>query len=171
MTGRPAPNEADPSFYRYIDLVSGDLLPALHSQLSEGSKLFDEVESKQSLTRYEPGKWSIREVLSHMSDTERVFAYRALWFARGYESELPNFDQDIAVANAEADTIEWSEHIEDFRRVRLASISLFEHLPAQAWARTGTASGKQISVKALGYLVVGHAEHHLKILRERYLTS
>lgn len=166
---RPNQNEADTYFFRYIDLVKKDAKAALASQLETLPLFCSGINEEKSLSRYAPDKWSIRELLNHITDTERVFSFRALWFARGFDSPLPTFDQNTAVAGAEADTIAWAEHVEEFRRVRLATISLFEHLPPGAENKIGVASGKQVSVRALEYLIAGHAEHHTKILRERYL--
>jgi len=108
-------------------------------------------------------------VLNHVTDTERSFAFRALWFARGFDTPLPSYDQHIAAAGAEADRISWAAHIEEFRRVRLATISLFRNMPPDAWARSGIASDNRFTVRALAFITAGHVTHHLKILRERYL--
>ena len=108
-------------------------------------------------------------MLSHVSDTERVFTFRALWFARGFEAPLPSFDQHIAVQGAKADAISWAAHIEEFREVRQAAIYLFRNMPEEAWNRRGIASDKPFSVRALAYLIPGHMAHHLTLLRTRYL--
>ena len=94
---------------------------------------------KNRCTAYAPDKWSIRQVLNHVTDTERAFAFRALSFARGLESPLPSYDQNIAASGAEADQVSWAAHVEEFRRVRLSTISLFRNMPSQAWARSGIA--------------------------------
>lgn len=169
MIERPSSTEADPHFFTYIDQVTGNVQPVLAEQLEALPAFFASIDSQKSLSKYSPDKWSIREVLSHITDTERVFSYRALWFARGFDSPLPSFDQEIGVAGAQADNVEWEEHIEEFRRVRLATIALFDHLPEGASIKTGIASNKQVSVRALAYMIAGHATHHVKILRERYL--
>jgi len=108
-------------------------------------------------------------VLNHVTDTERAFAFRALWFARGFEAPLPGFDQDVAATGAEADSVSWAAHIEDFRRVRLSTISLFSNMPADGWKRGGIASDNFVTVRALAWIIAGHLEHHSAILRERYL--
>ncbi len=170
MTGRPDSSEAAPYYFAYIDLVPGDdPLAAIETQLDEALLLFLKISEEKSLHRYAPDKWSIRQLLNHVTDTERVFCFRALWFARGFDTPLPSFDQNIAVAGAEADRIPWSAHVEEFRRVRLATISLFRNLPPGAWLRTGIASEKRFSVRALAFLTAGHVIHHLNILRDRYL--
>jgi hypothetical protein len=141
----------------------------LESQLEEALPILRGIPEEKSLHRYAPGKWSVREVLSHIADTERVFAYRALWFARGFEIPLPSFDQNVAVAGAAADTIPWAAHIEDFRGVRLSTVSLFRNLPEAAWSRSGIASDNPFTVRALAYIISGHCAHHVRIVRERYL--
>jgi DinB family protein len=170
MLGRPASTEAAPYYFTYINqVVSDDVLPVIERQLPEVLSLCSEISDEKSLHRYAPDKWSIRQVLNHVTDTERAFAFRALWFARGFQSPLPDYDQNIAAAGADADQVAWSEHVEEFRRVRFATISLFRNLPADAWLRTGIASNNRFSVRAMAFITAGHVEHHLKILRERYL--
>ncbi|HEU5400985.1 MAG TPA: DinB family protein [Terriglobales bacterium] len=168
--GRPDKTEAAPYYFTYIDKVPGeDIVPFLSEQLETAGSLLASIGEEKSLFRYGPGKWSIREVLNHLNDTERVFAVRALWFARGYETPLASFDQEIAIAHSKADTVSWAAQVEEFRRIRLASISLFENLPAEAWMRAGIASENKVTVRALAYIIAGHVEHHLRILKERYL--
>jgi DinB superfamily len=170
MGGRPEKTEADPYYFRYIDRVgSGDIVQRLESQLEEMLTLLRGVSEERSMYRYAPDKWSIRQVWSHVSDCERVFAYRAFWFARGFDSPLPSFDQEPAAAAARADEISWGSHIEDFRAVRLATLTFFRELSEEAWMRKGVASGNPFTVRALAYIVAGHADHHAAVLRERYL--
>lgn len=119
--------------------------------------------------RYAPDKWSIRQVMNHVNDTERVFVFRALWFARGFDEPLPSFDQDVAVTFAGADARSWASHLEEFATVRAATMTFFRSLPEGAANRNGIASGNPFSVRALAYIIAGHVEHHLKILRKRYL--
>jgi len=170
MIGRPKENEAATYYFTYINKVGGDdALKVMEAQVEEAARFFATISEEKSLHRYAPEKWSIRQVLNHISDAERIFAYRALWFARGFDAPLASFDQNIAIAGAEADKISWSAHIEEFQRVRMATISLFRNLPQEAWARTGVASDNQVSVRALAFIIVGHLTHHLEIVRERYL--
>jgi uncharacterized damage-inducible protein DinB len=131
--------------------------------------MFRAISEEKSLYRYAPEKWSIRQTLNHVTDTERAFAFRALWFARGFDAPLPSYEQDIAAAGAEADRIPWAAHIEEFGHVRQATIALFRNMPADAWMRSGIASDNRFTVRAMAFLVAGHTTHHLKILRERYL--
>jgi hypothetical protein len=170
MIGRPQNTEAAPYYFIYIDHVAGDDPVAIfESQLKEALAFFEAISEEKSLYRYAPDKWSIRQVLNHITDTERVTAFRALWFARGFESPLPSYDQHIAVSGAEADRVSWATHLEEFRRVRLSTISFFRNLPTDAWMRTGIASDNRFTVRALAYLIAGHLAHHVTGLRERYL--
>ena len=170
MTGRPAPTEAAHYYFTYIDCIQGDdVLGVLESQLDPTLRLAATISEEQSLHRYAPGKWSIRELLNHVSDTERVFLYRALWFARGFETPLPSFDQEVAVPFAAADQFSWASHVEEFRAVRIATLAFFRNLPAEAWNRTGVASGNPVTVRALAYIIAGHLAHHTAILQQRYL--
>ena len=170
MVQRPGESEAPPSFFTYINQVVGeDVFAFVESQLEEALSLFATISQEASLRRYAPDKWSIRQLVNHVTDTERAFAFRMLWFARGFEAPLPGYDQDIAAAGAEADAVVWAAHVEEFRQVRLATISLYRNMPAAGWTRGGIASGKFVTVRALGWIIPGHVAHHLRILRERYL--
>jgi hypothetical protein len=161
--------EAAPYYFTYIDQVAGDdVSSTIEIQLEESLAFFSGISDERSLYRYAPDKWSVRQVLNHISDTERSFAFRALWFARGFETPLPSYDQNIAAAGAEADRIAWSAHVEEFRRVRLSTISLFSNMPADAWERRGIASDSTFTVRAMAFILAGHLEHHRKILRDRY---
>jgi hypothetical protein len=170
MTGRPQESEAANYYFTYIDRVAGeDVLGTIESQLETAVGYFSAISQEKSRYRYAPEKWSIREVLNHVSDTERAFAFRSLWFARGFQDPLPGFDQNIAAAGAGADGVSWAGHVKEFRRIRLSTISLFRNMPGEAWVRTGIASGNPFTVRALAYIIAGHVEHHMAVLRERYL--
>jgi hypothetical protein len=170
MIGRPNTSEAAPPYFAYIDLVVGeDLVAALRSQEEEAQALFSEITETASLHRYEPGKWSVRQTVNHITETERIFAFRVLWFARRLETPLPGYDQDVAVSNAGADDISWAAHQEEFHRVRLSTISLCTNMPIAAWASRGIADGNSFTVRAIAWLIAGHTAHHLALLRERYL--
>jgi hypothetical protein len=170
MIGRPQDTEAAPYYFTYINQVIGeDAAGTIETQLEESLVFFGGISEERSLYRYAPEKWSIRQVLNHITDTERAFAFRALWFARGFQAPLPSYDQNIAAAGAEADKISWSAHVEEFRRVRQSTISLFRNLPADAWTRSGIASDNPFTVRALAYIIAGHVAHHVAVLRERYL--
>jgi uncharacterized damage-inducible protein DinB len=141
----------------------------MEEQLDEADELFAPISEEESLDRYAPEKWSIRQVVNHISDAERTFAFRAWWFARGFEAQLPSYDQNVASAAAQADAVAWHAHIEEFRSVRLATISQFRNLPEGAWERGGIASGNYFTVRALAFIVAGHFTHHAKIIRSHYL--
>ena len=167
---RPLPTESAPYYSLYIDLItSDDIVPVFESQMDETLKFLQGISEEQSRHSYEPGKWTIREVLNHVNDGERVFLYRAFWFARGYQDALPSFDQDEAVKTAQANNTSWAELVEEFRNVRLSTISFFKSLPEEAWSRTGVASDNPFTVRALAYIIAGHVAHHRKVLTERYL--
>ena len=169
-TTTPDRTEAAEYYFTYIDKVPpGDICQILEAQLQDTLALLKTVSEEQSLTRYAPGKWSIREVISHVNDAERLFVFRALWFARGFDSPLPSFDQDVAIKTASADARSFSSHVEEFRAVRAATLTFFQSLPDEAWMRRGTASGYSFTVRALAYITAGHAAHHAQILRERYV--
>jgi len=169
MIGRPQPAEAAPYYFTYINQVTGDdAMGAIEAQLDESLAFFSKITEEKSLYRYAPGKWSIRQVLNHVTDTERAFAFRALWFARGFETPLPSYDQNIAAAGSLAEAIPWAAHIEEFRRVRLSTISLFRNMPPEAWTRNGIASDNRFTVRALAFIIAGHVAHHVQVLRERY---
>lgn len=168
-TGRPHREEANEYYFRYIDLVSDeDICAVLDRQLGQVRSFFGAIPDSRRHFRYAPGKWSIGEVLAHVNDTERVLVSRAHWFARGFDSPLPSFDQHVAASHAGADARPLADHIEEFGAVRAATLQLFAHLPADAWSHTGTASGYVFSVRALAYLIAGHVEHHIAMLKERY---
>ena len=170
MLRRPQPSEAAPYYFRYIDKVEGDdALAVIEAQLEESLAWFSAISEENSLYRYLPEKWSIRQVLNHVNDSERTFAFRALWFARGFDTPLPSYEQDIAAVTAQADAIAWRTHVEEFRGVRLATISLFHNLPPEAWQHSGIASDHRFTVRALAFIIAGHLTHHVNILRERYL--
>jgi len=168
MIPRPETTEAAPYYFTYINQVPGDdPLATLEKQLDE--TLLATISEEKSLHRYAPDKWSIRQLLNHVTDTERAFAFRALWFARGFDTPLPSYDQNLAAAGAEADRVSWGLHVEEFRRVRLATISLFRNMPAEGWTRSGIASDNRFTVRALAYIIAGHFAHHVKVVRDRYL--
>lgn len=170
MTTRPGSDEAAEYYFTYINQVPDkDIRDVLEVQWRETSALLSGISEAASERRYAPDKWTIKEVAGHINDTERVFTFRALWFARGFEGPLASFDRNVAVPGSGANERPWSSHVEEFRAVRSATVALFRHLPPGAWARRGVASGHPITVRALAYLTAGHAAHHVRILRERYL--
>ena len=170
--GRPAPDEAAAYYFGYIDKVPGeDVLAELEAQLDRAVALWNGISEETSRYRYEPGKWSIREVLGHINDTERLFQARAFWFARGFDTPLPSFEQETSAANAGADELPWARHVEEFRSIRGATLTFFQNLPARAWLMCGIASGNRFTVRALAFLAVGHLTHHVDIVVSRYLRK
>jgi len=170
MGGRPERTEAAPYYFRYIDLVpEDDVLARLEAQLDEMVPFLGGISEEQSLKRYAPDKWSVRQVLGHVNDAERVFLFRAFWFARGFGSPLPSYDEKAGAAAAEADRFSWESHVEDFRAARLSTLTFFRNLPADRWMAKGIASENPFTVRALAYILAGHAAHHAAVLRERYL--
>jgi len=181
MIGRPHATEAAPHYFTYINQVISQVtsqvigddpispISIMELQLEESLAFFRQISEETSLHRYMPEKWSIRQVLNHVNDTERALAFRALWFARGFETPLPGYDADIAASGAEAGNISWASQVDEFRRVRLSTISLFQNLPDEAWTKGGGASDNFFTVRALAWIIAGHIAHHASILRERYL--
>jgi hypothetical protein len=169
MIGRPDSGEAAPYYFTYINQVMGEEIGmTLELQLDESVAVFSGISEEKSLYRYAPEKWSFRQVLNHVNDSERTFAFRALWFARGFEAPLPSYDQNLAASGAEADRVTWAAHVEEFRRIRLSTVSMFSNMAPEAWGRRGVASDKPFTVRALAYIIAGHLTHHLNLLRERY---
>ena len=169
---RPQPSEAAPYYSNYIDLVtSDDIVSAIYAQKDETVQLLERISEEKSLYAYAPGKWTIRQMLSHINDGERVFLNRAFWFARGFQDPLPSFDQDVAVQFARANQISWAQHVAEFRTVRWATITFFQNMPEEAWSRTGVASDNPFTVRALAYIIAGHVAHHTNVLREKYGIS
>ena len=170
MIGRPEPSEAAHHYSTYINLVSSDnILGAIETQFEETLSFLAGISEEQSLHRYAEEKWTMRELLSHVNDTERVFLFRALWFGRGFQDPLPSFDQNIGVEGAGANQVSWARHLEEFRSIRLATIYFFRNLPPEGWMRSGIASDSLVTVRALAYIIAGHVAHHTAVLRERYL--
>ena len=165
----PERSEAAEYYFTYINQVpSGDIRAILENQLPETLSLFNGISEERSHHRYAPDKWTIREVLGHINDTERLFVFRAFWFARGFATPLPSFDQNVAVAHAAADGRAWSSLVDEFRDIRAASLAFYRSLPEEAWMRRGIASDNPFTVRALAFITAGHVAHHLRLLRERY---
>ena len=169
---RPEPGEFAPYYERYISLVSEtDVLGTLDAQRRQTLLLLSGRDDSDGEYRYAPGKWSAKEVLGHMCDTERVFAYRALRIARGDQTPLAGFEQDDYVKNGPFAKAPMEEIIEDYIAVRRASITLFRNLDEAAWVRRGVANNNAVSVRALAYIIAGHELHHRRILEEKYFVG
>jgi hypothetical protein len=172
MTERPERDEAAEYFFRYIDLVEhADIVATLEKQHAESLTFFRSIPEQRAHHRYAPDKWTVSGVLAHINDCERMFSFRAFWFARGLEGPLPSFDQEIGAKHDGSDARSLASLIAEFDALRQASISLFKHLPQEAWTRRGIASGNPFSVRALAYTAAGHVLHHRRVLEARYLRT
>lgn len=169
MTTRPDRSEAAPYYFTYIDKVpDGDIVDTLERQRDEVARVLSGISESQSAQTYAPGKWTIKQVLGHCNDAERLFAFRAFWFARNLDSALPSFDQDVAISHTNDNERTWRSQLDEFAAVRSSTLALLSSLPADAWSRSGTASDYRFSVRALVWICAGHVEHHLRLLKERY---
>jgi len=169
---RPEATEYAPYYGKYVSLVpDGDILRTLEGQSGATGELLRGISEGQAGSRYAPGKWSIKEVVGHIIDGERVFAYRALRFARGDQTPLPGFEQDDYVRYGSFDACMLSDLASEFEYVRQGTLSLFRHLDGEAWHRRGTASDAEVSVRALAYIIAGHELHHVRILKAKYLST
>ena len=167
---RPEPSEYAPYYGKYVGLVEGeDVLRALGEQIDDSLATLRGVSAPESLGPYAPGKWSLREVVGHLIDAERIFAYRALRFARNDKTELPGFEQNDYVPAGRFDSRSLPDLIAEWELVRRGNILMFRGLDADAWLRRGVASQNEMSVRALAHVIAGHELHHMKIVRERYL--
>lgn len=172
MIPRPAPDEYAGYYGKYIGLVpEGDLCDLLGRQLTETLALVRLIPESRGTHRYAPGKWSIKEVLGHVCDTERIMSYRALCIARGDATPLPGFEQDDYVPAGGFDQRTLADLGDELSAIRGASIELFRHLDAAALARRGTASGNPFTPRALAYVIAGHERHHVGILKASYLEK
>jgi len=167
----PAPGEYLAYYGRYIDRVGDDLFGALRAGADITQKLVGSLPESRGDFRYAPDKWSIKEVLAHLTDCERVFNYRALRFARKDATPLPGFDENAWTPQSGASARTIADLIQEQRAVRAATISFFENLSEEAWGRSGTANNASMSVRAAAYVIAGHELHHQEILRTRYLAS
>jgi hypothetical protein len=169
---RPQPSDYAPYYGKYVMLVpDGNLLDILESQLREFNRLLEPLTELQAGFRYQPGKWSIKESLGHVNDAERIFAYRILRIARGDQTLLPGFEQDDYVRTAGSASRKLSDLLEEFTAIRRATLTLIRSLDDSSWLRRGTASGEEVSVLAMAFIIAGHVLHHRNILEERYLRA
>lgn len=167
---RPTERDYPQFFAGYVSLVpEDDILSVIEQQSSETQRLISSLDEARATHRYAEGKWSVKEVIGHVTDSERVFGYRALCIARGEKNSLPGFDEKEYMQNANFDAWRLGDLAESYALVRRSNIVLFRNLPEDAWDRRGIANNNEITVRALAYVLVGHERHHLKVLRERYL--
>ncbi|MEW6208158.1 MAG: DinB family protein [Acidobacteriota bacterium] len=170
LATRPDANEYAPYYEKYIHLVrEGDIVETLGHQIDDTLALLRSLSSEQADSRYAADKWSIKEVIGHLTDTERIFAYRALRFGRNDPTPLSGFEQNDYVTHAAFSQCSMKDLADEFEQVRRASIHLFRHMPQEAWERSGVASGYDVTVRALAWMIAGHELHHLRVVRERYL--
>ena len=169
---RPGPDESAPFYHGYISEVPGEHIGRyLAEQVPELERLVAPLDDTAARARYAPGKWSVKEVLGHVTDTERIFAYRLLRVARGDTTPLPGFDENAYVPAGAFDARALASIVGELRALRSSTIALMDGLAPDTWARRGQASGASVSARALAYIIVGHMAHHTRVLRERYRLS
>lgn len=169
---KPETTEFDPYYDKYISLVTEpDLLKVLEEQPDELDSLFGSLDEERGRYAYAEGKWTIKEVMSHLIDGERIFAYRILRISRGDKTPIEGFEQDGYIENSYANERSFDDLLDEFRLQRTANLRLLKNLREGDWARMGTSSEKPISVRALGFIMAGHIRHHIRIFRERYLVK
>jgi uncharacterized damage-inducible protein DinB len=169
---RPQSNDYAPYYGKYVMLVpDGNFLEILESQIQEMKQLLEPLTDQQADFRYAPGKWSIKETLGHINDAERIFAVRILRIARGDQTPLPGFEQDDFVKVSNASSRKLADLLEEFAAIRRASIALIRSLDDASWLRRGTASGNEVTVLAIAFIIAGHALHHHIIFEKQYLPA
>ena len=167
---RPNVDEYQGYFQTYVDAVDGnDMIAAQEKGSFETMNFLENLPVEKGNFRYAEGKWSIKEIILHLSDSERVFCYRALRFARGDKTDLPGYDHDKYVTESSAENRSLAEIAREFAATRKATIELFKSFDNETLDRRGTANGFEISVRAIGFVIAGHEAHHLKVIKERYL--
>jgi hypothetical protein len=168
IPSRPDATEYAPPFEAYIKLVpGGDILTHLEQQIAGTTELLRDVSESEAETRHAPYTWSVKQVLGHLIDAERIFGVRALRFARRDQTELPGFDENDYVRNARFDAQSLSSLVQEFELVRRSHLLFFRGLDGEAWLRSGVANGHPVTVRALAYVIAGHERHHVAILRKR----
>ena len=169
MSRRPQPGEFAAFFEGYLSLVpEDDVQNALKTQMAEVRRVASAVGPDRETYRYAPGKWSIREMLGHVGDGERIFGHRAFCISRNEKASLPGFDENAYVANARFNERSLGTLVDELDALRGVHLSLFSSLSDEEWSRKGTANGNPVSVAALAFMMVGHVRHHLKVLRTKY---
>lgn len=172
MQLRPKEDEFNPYYANYINLVpDGDIEVILEEQIRETVSLLENVSEQQSEFRYAEGKWTIKEVIGHITDTERIMSYRLLSIARGETTSLPGYDDEKYVANAQFNRFSTQELLQQFQEVRQATLALLTTIDHMAWQQKGSANESVVSVRALAYIITGHERHHRKLLQDRYMAS
>jgi DinB superfamily len=168
---KPEKNEYASFYETYVSLVNEtDIILAMNQQLTEIGSLFSQMTDEKGLYAYAEGKWTIKQLLGHLIDGERVFAYRAFRISRGDATPLAGFDQDPYVENGNFNATKLTDLLEEFVSLRKSNILMFNNLLPKAWEFVGTASENKITTRALAFIMVGHIRHHVKILKEKYLA-
>ena len=171
-SGKPEASEFAESYGRYVGKIEGtDVLAVLEQQLDSTLALLRGIDQSLADFRYEPGKWSVKEVIGHMIDCERVFAYRALVFSRNDQTALPGFDQDKWAEYVNYSNLAIADIINEFEIIRRATILVFRHMQPDAWTRRGNANGKDMTTRSAAFIIAGHVQHHTEILKTRYLVK
>lgn len=171
VAGRPEAGEYDGYYASYIDRVKGeDVVSVLEAQVEELASLLAGIEPSTAARACAPGKWTFAEVIGHLVDSERIFGTRAVRIARGDATPQPGFDQDAYVADARFGERPLEDLADELLALRRANLAMFRNLDPVRWRRTGTANGVPVSVRALAWILAGHAAHHVAVLRERYLS-
>jgi hypothetical protein len=169
-TRRPGTSEYAPYYEKYVALVpDGDIQSVLRSQLDSSQALLRSASEERGDFAYAPGKWTLKEVVGHLSDAERIFAYRILRIARNDETPIEGFEQDGYVRYGPFRNSTLTSLAEDFASVRHSTLHLLRNLDGEAWLRRGVANKNEVSVRALAYLIAGHELHHMAVLRDKYL--
>lgn len=172
MLERPSRDEFTQYYRTYIDLVpEGNLENILLTQLEETRRLLGTISEEQAHYRYEAGKWTLKEVVGHIADTERIMSYRLLRIARGDTLPLAGYDDIEYVKEAMFPVRKLADLVEEYAAVRQATIALVRGIPYQAWTRTGVANNSRLSARAIAYIIAGHELHHRNIIEERYLAK
>ena len=168
---RPESREYDPYYDKYIALVpERDIVPVLESQPTELQDIFTAMPEEKGLYAYADGKWTIKQVLGHLIDGERMFAYRVFRISRGDKTPIEGFEQDGYIENAHSNDRSFPELLEEFNLLRRANVLFFKNLTDEDWTRIGTANNIEISVRALAFIMAGHIRHHIDVLKTRYLA-
>jgi hypothetical protein len=168
---RPGPQDAAPYYFQYIDLVpAGDVLEILAGGLAETRRVLRELGPEREMYRYAPGKWTVRDLVGHILDTERVFGYRAFHIARGDMASLPSMDQEGFAATARAERRPLADLLDELDLVRRSHVWMFHSFDRETWERAGLAAGVNFRVRSFPYVMAGHEIHHRSVLVERYLT-
>jgi hypothetical protein len=171
MLQRPLTSEYPEYYVPYVELVpEEDLLTILSEDLKSTIALFEGISDEDGYFRYAPNKWSIKEVLGHMTDTERIMSYRLLRIGRGDQTALAGFNENDFVEGSQINKQSIKDILEDFIATRKATITLIKNMPTDAWVNKGNANNTEVTTRAIGYIIAGHAIHHKQIINERYLS-